>query len=85
VSCTNTSGTLLAASSATGFILIQNPATASNPVWVNPSGGTASQGAGSIELVVGASLLWSTQTGFLPTSALNCYAASSTSVTISYK
>lgn len=81
ISCGTSSTTLLAASTATTFILIQSP---NGDVWVDFSGNTAVLLPPSIKVSAGGSFLWSPTT-FLPTTQINCKAASATTVTLMYK
>lgn len=84
VTCGVATTTLLAASSATSFILVVNPGTGGT-VWVNSAGVAAVAAPPSIDLTAGRSLLWSAASGFVPSSALNCIAPVAQAVTLMWK
>ncbi len=85
VTCGAVTTALLAASSATQFILIKVPAAATATVWVNVAGVAAVAAPPSVDLIAGQSMLWSTGTGFVPSSALNCISTIANAVTLIYK
>jgi hypothetical protein len=84
VTCGVASTLLLAAASATNFILVKNPA-AGGVVWINAAGVAAVAAPPSLDVVGGASLLWSPVNGFVPSSALNCIAPVAQAVTLLWK
>ena len=83
VSCGTGSTTLLAASTATQFIMVKVP-QGGNTVWINFAGSAAVQAAPSVDLTGGASIIWGATT-YLPTAQINCIASAATSVTLMYK
>jgi hypothetical protein len=85
VTCGVTTTALLAAAAATQFVLIKSPTGAAATVWINAAGVAAVAAPPSIDLVAGASLLWSPGNGFVPSSAINCIASIATAVTLVYK
>ena len=84
VTCGVASTALLTASSASKFILIQNPA-AGGIVWINFAGAAAVAAPPSLSLAGGASITWSPMNGFVPASAINCIAPVAQAVTILYQ
>lgn len=87
VSCAATSTTLLAASTATMFLSIRNPTTATATIWINTAGVAAVAAAPSIDLPPGAEAdFFAEGASFLPTSQINCISGGSAStVTVTYK
>lgn len=86
VSCGTSSTSLLAASTATKFISIRNPTTATVTVWINIAGAAATSAAPSIDLPPGGEAdYFASENSFLPTSAITCIAASAQTVTLVYK
>lgn len=85
VTCGTSSTTLLTASSASAFITVKVPAAASVPVWFNWTGSAAVAAPPSQDVPVGGEIVWSTASGFLPTSAVTCLATSATTVSLLYK
>ena len=85
--CGTSSGTLLAASSASSFASFNLALTAANPVFLNFAGGTASTSTSgsSFALQPGQTVSWSLAAGYLPTSAVTCIASASTTVVEVYK
>lgn len=87
ISCAATSTTLLAASTATNFILVRNPTTATVTIWINVAGAAAVVGAPSLDLAPGSEAnFFAEGSGFLPTSAMTCISSgTASSVTLVYK
>lgn len=86
VSCGTSSTTLLAASSATHFISLRNPTTATVTVWVNIAGASAVTAAPSLDLPPGGELdFTASENSYLPTSQINCIASSASSLVVVYK
>lgn len=87
VSCASTTTTLLAASTATNFISIRNPTTATNTIWINVAGVAAVVGAPSIDLAPGAEASFmASENSFLPTAQINCISGgTASSVSLVYK
>lgn len=86
VACGVTSTTLLAASTATQFLMIRNPTTALNTVWINVAGAAAVAAPPSIDLAPGSEAdFFAEGAGFLPTAQINCIAGVSNTVTVMYK
>lgn len=87
ISCGVTNTLLLSASQAAAFIAVKIPAGVSGgPVWFNYAGTNAVAAPPSVDILAGQEIVWSTANGFLPTSAINCIAASSpVTVTLMYK
>lgn len=84
VTCGTGSTALLAAASATQFVLVKVPATGGT-VWINAAGAAAVAAPPSIDLVAGASILWSPGNGFVPSSAMACIAVVAQAVTLLWK
>lgn len=84
VTCGTGSTTLLAASTATQFILVKVP-TGGGIVWVNFAGAAAVAAPPSVDIAAGASLSWSPMQGYVPTSQINCLAPVAQAVTLVYK
>lgn len=84
VTCGVGTTALLAASTATTFILIKNPA-AGGIVWINFAGVAAVAAPPSVDLAAGQSISWSALAGYVPTSALNCIAPVAQAVSLVYK
>ena len=84
VTCGVASTALLTASSATKFILIQNPA-AGGLVWLNFAGAAAVAAPPSLSLAGGASITWSPMNGFVPASAINCIAPVAQAISVLYQ
>lgn len=86
VSCGTSSTTLLAANQAAAFIAVKVPPGGSGSIWTNWAGSAAVASTPSLEVPVGAELIWSTASGFVPTSQANCIAVGSpVSVTLLWK
>lgn len=87
VTCGTTNTLLLAASSATAFMAVKIPATASGgPVWFNFAGTNATAASPSLDIPAGTEIVWSTANGFLPTGTVNCISTSAPiTVTLLYK
>lgn len=87
VSCAGTSTTLLAASTATMFLSIRNPTTATQTVWINVAGSAAVAAAPSIDLSPGSEVdFFAEGASFLPTDQINCISGGTAStVTVVYK
>jgi len=88
VSCATTTTTLLAASTATKFISIRNPASATATVWLNIAGSSATTAAPSIDLLPGGEAdFFASENSFLPTSQINCISGgvSASTLTLIYK
>jgi hypothetical protein len=83
VSCGIISTQALTASSASVFVLIQNP-TANN-VWLDLTGAAATTAAPSYLLGATATLMLSVGAGFVPTNAINCSATVTSSISVVYK
>jgi hypothetical protein len=83
--CGTTSGTILAAASATTSETFHLASTAANPVWLNFAGATATQAAPNFDLQPGGSITFTASGGLLPTSAITCIASASTSVSEIFK
>lgn len=88
VSCGTGSTTLLAASTATLFLAIRNPTTATATVWVNIAGSAAVAAAPSIDLAPGGEADFSaSENSYLPTAQINCISggAGASTLTLLYK
>lgn len=87
VSCAATSTTVIAASTATMFLSIRNPTTATNTVWINLTGAAAVAAAPSIDLPPGAEAdFFAEGASFLPTAQINCISGGAAStVVVIYK
>lgn len=87
VSCASTTTTLLAASTATMFLSVRNPTTATQTVWINVTGASAVAAAPSIDLAPGSEADFFAEGGsFLPTAQINCISGGTAStVTVVYK
>jgi hypothetical protein len=83
VSCGIVSTPALTASSASVFVMIQNP-TANN-VWLDLTGAAATTAAPSYLLGATATLMLSVGAGFVPTNAINCSATVTSSISVVYK
>ncbi len=84
VTCGVGTTVLLAAATATTFILVKNP-SGGGTVWVNFAGVAAVAAPPSVDLIGGQSINWSQNNGYVPTSALNCIAPVAQAVTLLYK
>jgi hypothetical protein len=87
VSCAGTSTTLLAASTATMFISVRNPTTATQTVWIQFNGSAATAAAPSVDLAPGSEAdFFAYGPSYLPTSQFNCISGGSASaVALVYK
>lgn len=86
ITCGTGSTTLLASNAAAAFISVQVPPGAGGPVWFNFAGSAAVTAPPSFQVPVGGQIIWSTASGFLPTSQVNCVTSgSSVIVALSYK
>lgn len=87
VSCASTSTTLLAASTATMFLSIRNPTTATQTIWINVAGSAAVAAAPSIDLAPGSEAdFFADGPSFLPSTQINCISGGTAStVTVMYK
>lgn len=87
VSCASTSTTLLAANTATLFLSVRNPTTATQTIWINVVGSAAVAAAPSVDLPPGAEADYFAQgASFLPTAQINCISGGTAStVTLVYK
>lgn len=87
VSCAATSTTLLAASTATMFLSIRNPTSATQTIWINVAGAAAVAAPPSLDLAPGAEAdFFAEGSSFLPTAQINCISAgTSSSVSVVYK
>ncbi len=88
ISCATTSTTLLAASTATMFISIRNPTSATATVWINYAGAAAVTAAPSVDLAPGSEAdFFAYGPSWLPTSAFTCISggASASTLTLIYK
>lgn len=87
VSCASTSTTLLAASTATLFLSVRNPTTATQTVWINVVGSAAVAAAPSVDLPPGSEADYFAEgSSFLPTAQINCISGGTAStVTLVYK
>lgn len=87
VSCAATSTTLLAAGTATLFLSIRNPTTATQTVWIQFNGSAATAAVPSVDLPPGAE--WdgfAEGPSFLPSSQFNCISGgTASSVALYYK
>jgi hypothetical protein len=83
VSCGIVSTQALTASSASVFVMIQNPT--SNSIWLDLTGAAATTGAPSYLLGATATLMLSVGAGFVPTNAINCSATVTSSISVVYK
>lgn len=88
VSCATTSTTLLAAGTATMYLSIRNPVTATATVWIRFDGTAAAASSPSVDLPPGAE--WdgfAFGTSFLSTAQFNCISggASASSLSLNYK
>jgi hypothetical protein len=84
VTCGVASTALLTASSATKFILIQNP-SGGGIVWINFAAAAAVAAPPSISLSAGQTIVWSPLNGFVPATAINCIAPIAQAVSILYQ
>jgi hypothetical protein len=84
VTCGVTSTTALAAAAATQFILVKSP-SGGGTTWFNVAGAAAVTAPPSIDLVGGASILFSPGNGYVPASAINCIGLVAQAVTLVYK
>jgi hypothetical protein len=86
VSCGAASSQLLTASSASAFVLIQNPSA--NPVWIDLTGAAAVTASPSYLLSASTSLMLSIGSGFVPRSAITCISSTITvtsSISVAYR
>ena len=83
--CTAASGAFFTASTATVFVLIQNPAANSATVYLNYAGAAVTLGGPNISLAPGQSQLWSSGTGYVPTGQINCSASAAATMSVLYK
>jgi hypothetical protein len=86
VNCGAASSQLLTASSASVFVLIQNPTA--NPVWIDLTGAAAVTAAPSYLLGASTSLNLSIGSGFVPRSAITCISSTITvtsSISVAYR
>lgn len=87
VSCAATSTTLLAANTATMFLSIRNPTTATVTIWLNVAGAAAVAAAPSLDIPPGSTYdAFAEGASFLATSQINCISSgAASSVTVVYK
>ena len=84
VTCGVASAPLLAAASATQFVVIRN-ATGGGMAWINVAGAAAVAAPPSIDIAGGTQQTWSPLNGFVPTSAINCIAPVAQAITVLWK
>jgi hypothetical protein len=84
VTCGTSSTLALAAGTVTKFLRVTVPSSAAGDVFFNWAGATATASPPSDPVAKGTTTTWSPALGYLPTSAVNCIAAASTAVTITY-
>lgn len=85
VSCSTSSTTLLAAATATMFLSIRNPVTATATVWIRFDGSAATAAVPSIDLPPGAEWTgFAFGTSFLPSSQFNCISGGAAASSLSY-
>lgn len=83
VSCATSNTTLLAASTATNFISIRNPTSATATVWVNIAGSAAVAAAPSVDLAPGSEAdFYASENSYLPTAQLNCISGGGSASTL---
>lgn len=84
ISVTTSSTSVLAASTATTYLFIQNQDSV-NPIWLNLGGGAATANGACIKLSAGASYEMNAP-GFIPTAAINAISTGGTvTVNLTYK
>ena len=84
VTCGVASTALLAAASATKFIVVRNP-TGGGMVWINVAGAAAVAAPPSIDIAGGTQQTWSPLNGFVPATAIACIAPIAQAVTLLYQ
>lgn len=87
VSCAATSTTLLAAATATQFIDIRNPSSATVTIWINVTNTAAVAAAPSLDIPPGSDAFFAAEgMSWLPSTQINCISSgAASSVTLVYK
>lgn len=87
VSCGTGSTNLLAAGAATLFVILRNPTTATQTIWVNVTGVAAVAAVPSMDLPPGGELdFTSSENSYLPTAQFNCISGgTASSLALIYK